>query len=536
MAAVRQYHDVASIAVLSECDAGGQLFGSFLTMFSGMGIRALEADYGPSSYPYQYTISGYYTYTVNAGTSDTCEQGSAITSEAECQAAATGLATSHVYRMSVPIGYAPSGCMLYSGPSTESVGYYFNTNTDMNPPGPLQADHYKVCSSWQNTPTTEQVHCSDDWCNDYEDSESPQCCAFYTQYGEVQSCEQGSSVDFGSRPGCSSGGYRCCQSEDPAVQLVTPGALTKAELDNIFTNMWPCVCHYFRTDSNVLELAISKINQWEANAPSDIIVALFDTFKQGMRASTFCGSGSCRDLFESVFALVDKWSVSTMSSTGVTYNGASACADSAARDHCFGTRTCWLDDSCWDGASNDVCKAAPQQLALGPNSGATVSGAEYAYANCAGSPTREWDSEEEGWEVYTSQATSDSTCTAARNLRAGSPAGTTIGGWSIRNEYCDFSGAVPMLQGVYFPSSTTCTGTGLGYGETNNGEMADGRCINYADGTSARHHCKAKLPLPMEYMPDIATRLGYWGSCWVKSECPPADVAGCARLQQSAEP
>ena len=93
-----------------------------------------------------------------------------------------------------------------------------------------------------------------------------------------------------------------------------------------------------------------------------------------------------------------------------------------------------------------------------------------------------------------------------------------------------------MLQGVYFPSSTTCTGTGLGYGETNNGEMADGRCINYADGTSARHHCKAKLPLPMEYMPDIATRLGYWGSCWVKSECPPADVAGCARLQQSAEP
>ena len=119
VAAVRQYHDVASIAVLSECDAGGQLFGSFLTMFSGMGIRALEADYGPSSY--QYTISGYDTYTVNSGISDTCEQGSPITSEADCQAAAASIA-SYSYRQSASVPYAPAGCILYDGSSTGSHG------------------------------------------------------------------------------------------------------------------------------------------------------------------------------------------------------------------------------------------------------------------------------------------------------------------------------------------------------------------------------------------------------------------------------
>jgi hypothetical protein len=64
---------------------------------------------------------------INSGIADVCEtSGLALTTDAECAAAATALGLS--YRGTISASYAPNGCYDYDGAATAYHGLYLNTD------------------------------------------------------------------------------------------------------------------------------------------------------------------------------------------------------------------------------------------------------------------------------------------------------------------------------------------------------------------------------------------------------------------------
>ena len=108
---------------------------------------------------------------------------------------------------------------------------------------------------------------------------------------------------------------------------------------------------------------------------------------------------------------------------------------------------------------------------------------EYWSTDCSGASTREWTL----LSIATSAGAADQTCV--------SPDGPT-GTWSVRGQWCDFSGAQPKLQGTLFSDSNDCSTTGSGYGPDGNGIIADGTtCFDHGNGyTSGAYLCVADGP------------------------------------------
>ena len=86
---------------------------------------------------------------VNTGIRNTCEVGEPITTDFECDRAATALRHSVTSQFSgfsyheeaVSLDYAPNGCFVYDGDSTEHHAFYLNTHAGSATGTP---DHHKV--------------------------------------------------------------------------------------------------------------------------------------------------------------------------------------------------------------------------------------------------------------------------------------------------------------------------------------------------------------------------------------------------------
>jgi hypothetical protein len=102
-----------------------------------------------------------------------------------------------------------------------------------------------------------------------------------------------------------------------------------------------CYCDYWTGPGDVFPLIESKINQYEANEPDDWGLELADAGRLGMQSAKTCKSNSCRSMFDSVFAMVEKLSGTSLAQ-GITYNSAPAC-DAAHAQKCWGGE-CWPID------------------------------------------------------------------------------------------------------------------------------------------------------------------------------------------------
>ena len=131
------------------------------------------------------------------------------------------------------------------------------------------------------------------------------------------------------------------EDDEDDWRLVSPGGITVAELNSMIDDFFHCYCDYWTGPGDVFPLIESKINQYEANEPDDWGLELADAGRLGMQSAKTCKSNSCRSMFDSVFAMVEKLSGTSLAQ-GITYNSAPAC-DAAHAQKCWGGE-CWPID------------------------------------------------------------------------------------------------------------------------------------------------------------------------------------------------
>ena len=120
--------------------------------------------------------------------------------------------------------------------------------------------------------------------------------------------------------------------------MVTPGAMTAAELNSMISDAMHCFCDYWTGPGDVFPLIESKITQYKANEPEDWGEEFAEAGQLAMRSAKSCKSMSCRGLFDSLFALVEQLSGVSLA-RGITFNNQPACnavhADKCWRGECW---------------------------------------------------------------------------------------------------------------------------------------------------------------------------------------------------------
>jgi len=204
-------------------------------------------------------------------------------------------------------------------------------------------------------------------------------------------CDAGGQIPGETVKMISSMIVRVLETPFDGFQVASPGLFTKAIIDELATAAFGCACHYFRTDTEVLPLVTSKLQQWAnpgsvicpgmvssnycdcssdcTNNPSWCACSdaqaccagsspsteddILSTLREVVSVSSACGSTGCRSLFTQIHTLVSRMSDPSM--TGVTISGAAACS-AANGATCFGTKQSFSSAS-FSGSS--TCAATP---------------------------------------------------------------------------------------------------------------------------------------------------------------------------------
>ena len=135
--------------------------------------------------------------------------------------------------------------------------------------------------------------------------------------------------------------------DDNDSRIFSPGSLTVEELNGMFDDFFHCYCDYWTGPGDVFPLVKSKMKQYKLDEDEDYEpddgwgVEIANAGRLGMQSAKTCHSNNCRRLFDSVFAMVDKLSGTSLTQ-GITHNGAPACA-AAHAEKCWGGN-CWPID------------------------------------------------------------------------------------------------------------------------------------------------------------------------------------------------
>ena len=140
------------------------------------------------------------------------------------------------------------------------------------------------------------------------------------------------------------GGYRWVDTSyrEDDMLMVSPGAMTAAELNSMIYDAMHCFCDYWTGPGDVFPLIESKVAQYEANEPADWGEEFAEAGQLAMNSAKTCKSMSCRGLFDSAFALVDKLSGFSFTQ-GITFNNEPAC-NAVHADKCW-RGECWPIDN-----------------------------------------------------------------------------------------------------------------------------------------------------------------------------------------------
>ena len=139
-------------------------------------------------------------------------------------------------------------------------------------------------------------------------------------------------------------------------RIFSPGGLTVAELNGMIDDFFHCYCDYWTGPGDVFPLIQSKINQYEETEPDDWGLEIADLGRLGMQSAKTCKSNNCRSMFDSVFAMVEKLSGTSLTQ-GITFNGAPACdAAGVNAKKCWGG-VCWPIDQESSTGECEVCYA-----------------------------------------------------------------------------------------------------------------------------------------------------------------------------------
>jgi len=128
--------------------------------------------------------------------------------------------------------------------------------------------------------------------------------------------------------------------------LVSPNVVTSALLDSVFSTAPNCMCSYWAPDhtGDIFPLIKSKIPVLEAcfsdESACDVRTMVFETALQTVRATKACVSGQCRDLFNTVFSIIDNMAANPKTGTPLASVCTAAEAKQCASAACSGIGAC----------------------------------------------------------------------------------------------------------------------------------------------------------------------------------------------------